>query len=154
MFRKDPQLQVLEPKSNAFIDLPVTLRWRGTDLPNGAQYVVLVDHAPMRPGQGLLALVDRRCKNTPSTCPDQNYWDGHYIYFTRTDHLVLEALPDLRRQNRTNALDAHNVTIVLIDRTGHRIGEGFYAVEFNVLRAQIGAPGSTEFSRSQRATDG
>jgi hypothetical protein len=136
-FRTDERVEVLSPGDRDRVGLPVELRWRSTvalDRAGGPRgFAVFVDRQPMRPGQSLRAVVDDVCRRTEG-CPDLAYLQERGIYITQDTSLTIGRLNDNRPTNRTGARDAHEAVIVLIDDTGHRVGEAAYTVEFFLER--------------------
>jgi hypothetical protein len=132
-FRTDERVKVLTPADREHVNLPVEITWRSTvalDEPDGPRgYAVFVDRQPMRPGQSLRAVADDVCRRTPG-CPDLEYLRERDVYITQGTSLIVDNLADNRPANRTGARDAHEAVIVLIDETGHRVGEAAYNVEF------------------------
>jgi hypothetical protein len=97
---------------------------------------VFVDRQPMRPGQSLRVFGDDACKRTRG-CPDAHYLAQRRVYVTTEEGLSLDALPShLDRYSGT----AHEITVVLLDADGRRIGEAAYTVEFFVPHAGSASP--------------
>jgi hypothetical protein len=131
LFTADDRVHVTAPAENSAIRLPFVLRWsaRGAHGP----YAVFFDASPMRPGASLLSLVPKQdpCRNQ-AHCPDVNWLRDRDIYVTYDTHLKITSLPDLRLDHDTT--DAHYVTIVLLDDSGHRQGESAFTRNFIVDR--------------------
>lgn len=138
-FREDTSVEILSPKSRSIVDLPLDLRWK---LNPGSRSVhsfgVFVDRGPMPPGRTMahLAKDDEVCRRI-STCPDEAWLSARNIYTTRSTSLTVAALPDTRDE-RDPGREAHEVTIVLLDEAGMRIGESAFFVEFFFDRDRSG----------------
>ena len=119
-FRHDERVRIVTPSERAEVRLPVRLRWRA-DVAPGTIFGVFVDRHPMRPGQGLedLAEEDRLCRRAAG-CPDREWLERHRVHLTRRPSLTLRALPHGGADGRG---DRHEITIVLLDPRGRRIGE-------------------------------
>jgi hypothetical protein len=141
-FVKDERVEIVAPKDDAQVTLPMTVRWKATDFAvtgptdaatNDAGYFgVFVDRAPPGPGSTLASLAegDEVCKATPG-CPDEKYLASQRAYTTTDTSFRIERLPELTR-DRTR--EGHEVTIVLLDGAGRRIGESAFRVEFQIRR--------------------
>ena len=139
-FHQDDRLKIVEPKNHSVLTLPVTVRWEttgfhvtgpnGTVDPNGGYFAVFFDRAPQPPGKPIswLARDDPRC-HARFGCPDAKWFSGHNIYPTTSNTFTIDSLPIFTKQDREQF---HDVTIVLLDGTGSRIGESAYWVEFRV----------------------
>jgi hypothetical protein len=132
-FERDQRVNIDSPANYATVSLPVHLHWTGD--PSG-HLAVFVDTVPMRPGGTLrdLARNDPLCLRTPG-CPDQRWLRDHGVYLTTGHSLTLSALQNL---GNSHTKDAHQVTVILVDGKGHRIGESAWSVNFYVRR-----PGGT-----------
>lgn len=137
-FRADTRVRIVAPANEATVRLPVTIRWSAQDLtaPAGTSFAMFVDRAPIAPGESVdsLASGDRPCQRTPG-CPDENYFNRRHVYTTDKSAVTLEGLIDTRPPSRPGALDRHEVIVILLDSTRHRLGESFYRVDFNVDRS-------------------
>lgn len=147
-FRQDTSVVITSPHDRQDVHTPVHISWRvrtpGTaqQLANGASggyFAVFVDRAPVHPGQSLRAITDPVCQRTPG-CPDASDLAQLDVYITRSTSLWLTTLPDLTPAGaRPNRLDyLHEVTIILVDSTMHRIGEAAFVIDFFDLP---GSPG-------------
>jgi hypothetical protein len=131
-FRQDTRLQVIAPADRGTVRLPVTVRWQIRDF--SGEFALFVDRAPVPGGKPLsyVARHDRGCRDDPR-CPDAGYLAAHQVFTTTATEYTFESLPapsdrDSRQPER------HRVTIVLLDGTGHRIGESAWTVEFTLRR--------------------
>jgi hypothetical protein len=140
-FVTDTRLQILSPTQQALVHLPVTIRWRmrdftvappgsGTPSKDAGYFAVFVDRAPVRPGQTLRAVAsgDDSCLHTAG-CPNAAYLAEHGVYTTTADQIALAVIPSL---NNYQQVQLHEVTIVLLDTAGRRIGESAWYVDFRL----------------------
>jgi hypothetical protein len=130
-FVRDDRLDILSPSSGDTVRLPFEVRWSARDV--DAKYLVLFDRTPMRPNRSLRSLVpsEDQCRTRPG-CPDEQWLTDHNLYLTSGTSIRVEDLPEERTTNR--AKDRHEVTIVLLDARGRRIGESVFIREFIVDR--------------------
>lgn len=131
--RQDQRLSFLSPPDRAEVSGPLVLRWRmrgfravrfdGSHDARRGEFAVFVDAAPMRPGQHLDALAarDPLCR-AAAGCPDAFWLRQHGIYLTTQTQLTLPALP-IGGGTADGALRRHQITVVLLDGRGYRIGE-------------------------------
>lgn len=141
-FVQDQRLEIVEPSDRTIVTEPITIRWTirdfevtgpdAADRTDAGYFGVFVDRAPQPPGRDLAWLVrdDQRCRRTPG-CPDEAFLAQRNIHGTSDTSLVLESLPHLADEDRR---DVHEVTIVLLNGRGQRIGETATTVEFEVER--------------------
>lgn len=132
-FREDDRVKIVTPGTNDRVNLPLEVRWTVRDF--DGYFAVFFDRSPMKPNQGLVSLVpeDDACRTAPG-CPDRQWLADRGIFVTDTPSLAVETLEDRRRNNRTK--DRHEVTIVLLDRNGRRVGESAFVREFIVDRPE------------------
>lgn len=119
LFRQSDRLQIVSPRAYSSVRAPLTIRWVARDFtaPSDGEFAVFVDRDPMPPGEGLdfFARDDR---------------DG--IRLLDASSLQIPVLP--RRQGVDPAeQDHHDVTVVMLDRSGRRIGEYAGFTEFNLV---------------------
>jgi hypothetical protein len=137
-FVRDDRLEIVSPEARTTVTTPVTIEWRVDDFQitgetgeaseDAGYFGVFVDTAPIPPGKALdwLARDDRHCLGTPG-CPDRTYFADHGAYSTTETSFTLKNLPD---QDAYQGHESHEVTIVLLDGTGHRIGESAWYIDF------------------------
>lgn len=118
LFRQDHRVTVLNPGMYTTISQPVTVTWTAKDFTPGrdGEFVVFVDRSPMPPGNGL----DYFTRN-----------DTEGIFRTKQDQLRLDILPTLT-SNQSSEQNNHEVTVILVDPHGQRIGEEAGFVAFTV----------------------
>jgi hypothetical protein len=143
-FRVDHRLHFTAPKDRALVHEPVTLRWtmrdftvqaRGTAPPTrqAGYFVIFLDQAPVKPRQTLEAVAhgDRTCEVDPR-CPDAAYLHQHLVYPTTKTSYTLRLIPNLADIGDDTQL--HDVTIVLLDTAGRRIGEAAWHTSFKLKK--------------------
>lgn len=131
-FRQDRRLRILNLKDRSTIELPfeLELAFDGA-LPaaDGAVALgILVDWTPPPPGEPLTDLLrdDPACSG-PAGCPD-GYLERNRIHVTTDTSWLLDDVPvGTDRQERRGF---HEVTIVLVDADGRRVGETFAFARF------------------------
>ena len=130
-FAKDSRIDIAAPHSNETVRLPFEVRWTAEDF--DGQFVVFFDQAPIRPNRPLLSLVpeDDSCRAERS-CPTADWLRDRNIYVTKGTSILVESLPEQRTTSR--AKDHHDLTIVLLDKEGRRLGESAFIREFVVER--------------------
>jgi hypothetical protein len=146
-FRVDDRLHFVSPEARSTVGTPVTVSWRmddfrvaaeGSEAPSdGAGYfAVFVDQKPVRPGHTMddVADGDPPCEESPK-CPDQDYLTDHDVYTTTSSQIEIPTIADLPGSNEE--LQLHTITIVLMDTSGHRIGESAWDLEVRVRKAGV-----------------
>ena len=145
-FVQDDRLRITSPDAQQKVTLPVTVRWAIDDFeitgPTGnarkeaGYFGIFVDTSPVPPGQPLswVARDDRRCKARPG-CPDATYLADHRVYSTDDTTFTFAQLPDL---DTYGGHETHEVTIILLDGAGRRIGESawYRAFRFDRKKSQ------------------
>ena len=140
-FFVDNRLHFVAPKPRAMVSLPVTISWRMADfdvVPPGTlpvssrsgYFAVFVDRAPIRPGQTVAAVADRRCRRTPG-CVNAGYLADRGVYTTTEDFVTLRQVSNL---NSYQSVQTHEVTVVILDSAGKRIGESAWYLDFRMRR--------------------
>jgi hypothetical protein len=130
-FAQDRRLEITRPKGSAKVTLPLTVRWSMKDFsvtgpdgnsdPNAGYFAVFLDRSPVPPGKPLSWITrdDVRCRRIPG-CPDEGYLEDRHVYATSDTELVIRLLPDL---GTNSGRETHEVTVILLDGRGRRIGE-------------------------------
>ena len=137
-FRQDNRISITSPASLAVVKVPFTLRWTAHDFPTGPNtmaggndyFAVFVDRQPMAPGAGLRVLGDATCQATPG-CPNESYLETNYVFLTAKTQLRITSLPELLPPTTRNGTkESHEIVIVLMNGSNHRIGESAWYVDF------------------------
>jgi len=142
--RVDDRLHFLSPPSRALVVNPVTVHWRmsafraekpgsGSTSGDAGYFAVFVDQAPIRPGETMRAVAsrDEQCLHQAG-CPGPDYLAQRQIYLTSSDQVTLGQIPSLAGDR--DAVQLHSVVIVLMDATGHRIGESAWELDLRMRR--------------------
>ena len=141
-FRSDDRLHFTAPGDRALLSEPVSLRWTmkdfavtrgGVPSPDSGYFAIFVDQAPVEPGQelGAVAEDDLVCQADP-TCPDRQYLAARQIYTTTDTAFTLEQVAP--RTGSAEDVQLHDVTIVLLDADGRRIGESAWDISFKLRK--------------------
>ena len=132
-FREDDRLSFVSPGDRDEVTLPVTITWEvdDFDVPEDGSFGVFVDRAPQPPGKSLewLARNDNTCRPEDG-CPDEEWFAQRDVFrTTETEHTIdrLPARSDDRRE-------LHEITVVLLDADGRRVGETGWTLELQVER--------------------
>jgi hypothetical protein len=134
-FRADHRLHWQTPAARKLVSAPFTLAWRFDGTPPAA-FAIFVDRTPIKPGQTLKAVAggDQTCKAEP-TCPDATYLAERQVYMTTTMSLALAQVLPLSSDREGTQL--HQATVVVLDASGHRIGESAWTRQFKMRRVAI-----------------
>src|SRR5947209_1725407 len=132
-FRVDNRLHFTTPKARTKLHQPVRLAWTirdfrvaapGSEPPSrdAGYFAVFVDSTPIKPGQTMRAVAngDHSCERDPK-CPDTAYLEQHEVYTTTQLSMTLPQIPNVIGDREK--IQHHTVTVVLMDTSGHRIGE-------------------------------
>lgn len=141
-FIEDRRVEIVSPDYREIVELPVTIDWEVTDeelasrLGTETNFGVYLDIDPQPPGESLdnFGRDDPTCRRDEG-CPDEKYLRQRGVYVTSETEMTFRLLPiapgvDLERGDP----DFHEVTLVLLDEEGRRIGESAWAITFEVER--------------------
>ena len=132
-FRQDDRLSFVTPRDRSKVTLPVTVRWdaRDFDVPGDGSFAVFVDRAPQPPGKSLawLAHGDKTCRPADG-CPNTTWYADRDVFTTTNTSFTIERLA--RQQDGRREM--HEVTVVLLDAAGRRIGETGWTLQLQVAR--------------------
>jgi hypothetical protein len=145
-FEEDDRLTIVSPEDRAEVQLPLTVRWTvrdfkitgldGSQRPDAGYFGVFVDRAPQPPDQTLewLARDDEECQSDP-TCPNEDYLSQLDIHSTTDTSFAIDRLPEPDTE-AVRRREFHDVTIVLLNGRGERIGESAFIRQFEVDRGE------------------
>ena len=143
-FAEDKRLTITAPDDRAEVTLPVTITWRvrdfdvtggdGSDRRDAGYFGIYVDRAPQPPEktQAWLVRNDERCRSTPD-CPNVAFLAQRDIHSSIDASFVIDRLPQPSSQAQRRR-EFHEVTIVLLNGRGERIGESAFVRQFEVDR--------------------
>jgi hypothetical protein len=141
-FRLDDRVEIIEPSDREVVRIPIDIRWSVENFEitgpsqradeDAGYFGLFVDGSPQAPGETIESLFadDESCNDVPG-CPDEQFLAGRDIFKTTQTSFTIRNLPDTEEGERR---ELHEVTIVLLDGRGRRIGESAYTVEFRVER--------------------
>jgi hypothetical protein len=146
-FRVDTRLHFTTPKARTKLHQPVHLAWTirdfriaapGSEPPSrdAGYFAVFVDRTPIKPGQTMRATAgdDPACRHDPK-CPDSAYLHQHEIYTTTDLSMTLPQIPNVLGDKEK--VQHHTVTVVLMDTSGHRIGESAWQLDFRIPKVGL-----------------
>ena len=133
-FVQDRRVDIVTPGDRAKVALPTTIRWTAKDF--DGTYGVFVDRAPQPPGETFdwFARRYQTCKPA-SGCPDPAWFTDRWIFRTSKMSFVLRSVPELTGEEKHQF---HDVTIVLLDRQGRRVGESAFGLQIEVPKDRRG----------------
>lgn len=142
-FRQDDRVTITSPAERSQVEPPVTVAWTvenfeivgrdGSRREDAGYFGLLLDRPPPPPGrtQEWLIREDLVCEADPE-CPNEEYLAQRGIHSTQETELTIESIPDPNPS--LDRREFHQVTIVLLNGRGQRIGESAFIVEFEVKR--------------------
>jgi len=146
-YRTDKRLTFSSPKARTLVKTPIDVRWQIKDFtvqaPGSAPpsekagyFAVFVDRAPIKPRETMriVANKDQVCLHRPG-CPDESYLEDRRIYTTTENGLTLEQIPPIAGD--TERIQLHLVTVILMDTSGHRIGESAWQLDLRMRRVGL-----------------
>ena len=146
-FRIDKRLSFVSPKARTTVHQPLTIKWTMKDFtvePAGSAppsrdagyFAVFVDKTPIRPGHTMkdVAVGDTFCQRSPG-CPDKSYLAQHFVYTTTGTSMKFPLIPNIN--GNSDHLQQHTFTIVLMDTSGHRIGESAWELDVRIPRIVV-----------------
>ena len=135
-FVQDERVDIVGPKDRSEVRLPVTVDWTVEDFAVGrgaGSFGVFVDRAPQPSGKTLAWLFrgDPGCKGTGATlCRTPAFLAQRSVHRTTRTAFTVDQVARLSGSQAGREL--HEVTVVLLDAEGKRVGEGAWSVQFEV----------------------
>lgn len=146
-FRVDKRLSFVSPQARTTVHQPLTITWTMKDFTMAAEgsapptrdagyFAVFVDQTPIRPGHTMddVAKGDPYCQRI-KTCPDKKYLAEHRVYTTTSTRMKFPPIPNILGDSEK--LQLHTFTIVLMDTSGHRIGESAWELDLRIPKLGI-----------------
>jgi len=136
-FVQDERVDIVRPGDRDEVRLPVSIDWTVRNFavgPDAGSFAVLVDRAPPRSGRplGWLFRGNDSCKGGAgrALCASAEFLAERGVYATTDTAITLESIARLTGDQRRRQF--HEVTVVLLDAQGRRVGEGAWSVEFEL----------------------
>ena len=146
-FRVDERLHFVSPKARTTVHQPVTISWTIRDFTVAAPgsqpptrdagyFAVFADETPIKPGHTLkdVGHGDPFCENDPK-CPDRKYLRDHNVFTTTGTSMKFPILPAITGDK--SRIQMHTFTVVLLDTSGHRIGESAWELDLRIPKTGI-----------------
>jgi hypothetical protein len=131
-FVQDDRVDIVRPDDRAKVDLPVRIDWTVKDFTGS--FGVLVDQAPPRAGKTLAWLFrgSDTCRGVEGKrlCATDEFLSQRNAFHTTDTEFTIEQVPQLTGNDRRR--EFHEVTVILLDEDGKRVGEGAWSVQFEV----------------------
>ena len=147
-FRVDKRLHFIAPKDRSTVGRTFTVSWTMNDFtvaPEGSApptrdagyFAVFVDKTPIKPGQTMKSLAkdDLACQRDPR-CPSPSYLKDLGVYTTTDTSLRIAQVGNVVGDKEK--LQHHFITVVLMDTSGHRIGESAWELDLRIPKAGYG----------------
>jgi hypothetical protein len=134
LFTADRSLRFVAPVQMSTVIAPVEVSWRTDHLPlHAAQFLVFIDTPPIHPGQNLRAIASGDPSCVPKAgCPNAAYLAARDVFITTRDRVSVPFVAALSGLEGHDSLAIHQLTVVLVDAHGTRVGEYAYTVQFRV----------------------
>jgi hypothetical protein len=138
-FVQDQRVDIVAPVDRAKLDLPVRVSWTARDFavgPGAGSFGVFVDRPPQRPGMTLAWIFrgDSGCKGAGAErCGAPEYLGQRNVFRTTDRSFTVKQVQ--RLSGNQSGRQFHEVTVVLLDTAGRRVGEGAWSVQFEVAVA-------------------
>lgn len=134
-FVQDDRVDIVRPEDRSTQKLPVRVAWTVKDFESGpgkGSFGVFVDRAPQRAGKRLAWLFrgDPSCRNNETVCSTVDFLAQRNVFRTTAPRFTVEQVNRLTGASAGRQL--HEVTVVLLDEQGRRVGEGAWSVQFEV----------------------
>ena len=141
-FVADHRVHIRAPHQRSTVSLPVTVRWSYDDFKvtgphtsgdsHAGYFAVFVDRTPVPAGKDLrwLARNDRSCR-ADDGCPNNEYFTTRQVFTSTEPQMTFAQLP---KPGQHHGPENHTITVVLLDGSGHRIGESAWYVDFKLRR--------------------
>lgn len=134
-FKQDKRVDIVAPRDRAKVKLPVEISWTAKNVNEG--FAVLVDQAPPRPGRTLGSIFHGtdtcRGKEGRALCEQTSFLNQRNVFRTTENRFVVDQVPRLIGNDRKRQF--HDVTLILVDSHGRRVGESAWSVQIEVPKA-------------------
>jgi hypothetical protein len=131
-FVQDKRVDITAPRERSKVTLPVDVTWTAKHYTGS--YGVLVDQAPPRSGKTLPWLFrgsdSCRGETGKALCESRAFLGERNVFETTKTRFTVERV--IRFTGTDRRRQFHEVTVVLLDAAGRRVGEGAWSVQFEV----------------------
>jgi hypothetical protein len=148
-FRVDHRLHFVSPQSRSLVHNPVTLRWTMRDFRvesagsapsshDAGYFALFVDQSPVKPGQTLRSVSSGNpfCRRDPASCLTRAYLAQQGVFTTTAETLTVGDVTNIPGNREGTQL--HTFIVVLMDTSGHRIGESAWELDLRMKRIGSG----------------
>jgi hypothetical protein len=134
-FVQDDRVDIIRPNDRDTIDLPLRVDWTAKDFPVGpgqGSFGVFIDRSPQPSGKTLAWIFrgDDACRGRGNLCASEEFLSQRNVFRTTRSDFTVEQVTKLSGSQSGRLL--HELTIVLLDEQGERVGEGAWSVQFEV----------------------
>ena len=133
LFTKDTAFRVLNPTSSSIVHLPLKVAWTSSGSAIGDRFAVFLDQNAIRPGANVSSLLPDYCVSD-AACSHAQYLAQQNVYVTSVPSLVLPTLPETTVGGHPSSKEYHTLVVVILNRSGTRIGESFASTSFIYTR--------------------
>jgi hypothetical protein len=136
-FVQDKRVDIVHPHDRTKTRLPVTIDWTVKNFaigPDAGSFGVFVDRSPQRAGKTLSYPFrgNSSCKGIDGRrlCDTADFLAEQGVFRTTDTNFTLSRVNHLTGNERKRQF--HEVTVVLLDAAGKRVGEGAWSVQLEV----------------------
>ena len=135
-FVQDERVDITHPGDRDEVALPLRVTWTVEDFtvgPGKGSFGVLVDRTPPQPGKtlGWIFRGDAACKGTSAPlCAKRDFLAQRNVFRTTARSFTITQVA--RLAGSQSGRQFHEVTVVLLDEAGKRVGEGAWSAQFEV----------------------
>jgi hypothetical protein len=143
-FRTDKRLTFSEPAARTLVQTPLHVAWQMKDFQiarpgssppskDAGYFAIFVDRAPIKPRGTMrdVAHNDLECLRRPD-CPDATYLANREVFQTTDNQITIQQIPPI--SGDTERIQFHTITVVLMDTSGHRIGESAWGLDVRMRK--------------------
>lgn len=130
IFTKSSGFRIVSPSSFSSVSLPLTVSWtEGAPFQSGDKFAVFIDRGSIGIGDNVRSLIPKSCREV-STCSQDQYLQQQDVYVTTSASLNLPTLPSTSLTGHSSGKEDHEIVVVVLDGSGHRVGEQYASVDF------------------------
>jgi hypothetical protein len=101
-------------------------------------FAVFVDQSPVKPGQTLRSVSSGNpfCRRDPASCTTPAYLAQQEVYTTTHESITVPDVTNIPGNHQGTEL--HSFIVILMDTSGHRIGESAWEIDLQMKRIGSG----------------